>query len=709
MKNKLTVGIDFGTTNTVISFFNKSPQIFKDSIKDFIPTKIFFDDSISCGNNIPIEISDKSKKILSNFKVKIGNNLTFNYKDKELSEFEILTVFFKHLMFILLKKFPDTTFNTILTVPSNFNDIQRSVLINVCKYVGFNILRVINEPTAAAFAYGIDSNINEETVMVFDLGGGTLDISILEIEDNFFETIDSIGVNDLGGNDFTNLIYDDCIKEFKSNMDNKSILISKNKLIQLWYNCNKAKEKLTWVDSCTIEVKDFLINDDKHYDLKYNLDIIKFKNLSEKLLERIQRKLKLLDKEYNISKLILVGGSSKMKIIQDLLENVLKIKPLVHNQLQHVVSLGATYYGALIQNELTNNDIILVDNLPLSLGIETAEGSFSPIILKNTPLPATRSKKYTIDTPGEEEVLVKVYQGERSIAKKNFFIGEFTFNKISKINQPIINISFKVDINGIINVSIEDKHSGSNKDILIRNNVEKKENLDNILKIASQNEEMDSKEQIKNQLFYKLEIRLEHILSNLKTNNLIKEDLKKETSEELLQEMDNLSSKTIQELIKLDKRLDEDFFVLSQSNFENVETSNNLMNIEHTIKKEKLEFLKSKIDFYFTKTDNEFQLDCLKKLNNSLNEKDMNNIDLDDKINYLRELFKENDRDELLQLCLFLKEEIQNFNLNLNEKENGVLSLIVEKYLKMLDENNNFDYKAEINNLNEVCKKLIEK
>ena len=398
-----------------------------------------------------------------------------------------------------------------------------------------------------------------------------------------------------------------------------------------------------------------------------------------------------------------------MKIIQDLLENVLKIKPLVHNQLQHVVSLGATYYGALIQNELTNNDIILVDNLPLSLGIETAEGSFSPIILKNTPLPATRSKKYTIDTPGEEEVLVKVYQGERSIAKKNFFIGEFTFNKISKINQPIINISFKVDINGIINVSIEDKHSGSNKDILIRNNVEKKENLDNILKIASQNEEMDSKEQIKNQLFYKLEIRLEHILSNLKTNNLIKEDLKKETSEELLQEMDNLSSKTIQELIKLDKRLDEDFFVLSQSNFENVETSNNLMNIEDTIKKEKLEFLKSKIDFYFTKTDNEFQLDCLKKLNNSLNEKDMNNIDLDDKINYLRELFKENDRDELLQLCLFLKEEIQNFNLNLNEKENGVLSLIVEKYLKMLDENNNFDYKAEINNLNEVCKKLIEK
>ena len=258
-------------------------------------------------------------------------------------------------------------------------------------------------------------------------------------------------------------------------------------------------------------------------------------------------------------------------------------------------------------------------------------------------------------------------------------------------------------------MSIEDKHSGSNKDILIRNNVEKKENLDNILKIASQNEEMDSKEQIKNQLFYKLEIRLEHILSNLKTNNLIKEDLKKETSEELLQEMDNLSSKTIQELIKLDKRLDEDFFVLSQSNFENVETSNNLMNIEDTIKKEKLEFLKSKIDFYFTKTDNEFQLDCLKKLNNSLNEKDMNNIDLDDKINYLRELFKENDRDELLQLCLFLKEEIQNFNLNLNEKENGVLSLIVEKYLKMLDENNNFDYKAEINNLNEVCKKLIEK
>ena len=133
-----------------------------------------------------------------------------------------------------------------------------------------------------------------------------------------------------------------------------------------------------------------------------------------------------------------------------------------------MVSLGMLLW-CLIRKELNDNEIILVDNLPLSLGIETAEGEFSIIIPKNTPLPVKRSQKYTIDTPGEEVVTVKVYQGERTIASKNYLIGEFEFNKISKVGLPIINITFKVDINGIINISIEDKHSGKSKDILIRN------------------------------------------------------------------------------------------------------------------------------------------------------------------------------------------------------------------------------------------------
>jgi molecular chaperone DnaK len=493
----ITIGIDFGTTNTVISYYKKNPTVLKDSIKDYIPTKIYFGENIYCGNNIPINVDEKNKNLLSNFKIKVGSNFEFNYNNKIIKEKEVLVLFFNHLKKILVKSFPDTNFNVVLTVPSNFNDNQRSILINVAKFVGFNILRIINEPTAAAFAYGLNKEIEEEKIMVFDIGGGTMDISILEIDDNFFETIDSVGVNDLGGNNFTDAIYNDCLKQFKSERNNEDLLISQNKLVQLWYNCNRAKEKLSWVDSCQIKINDFCKLNKKSESLIYNLDKAKFKNISKDILDRIRRKLSTLKELYKINKLILVGGSSKLDIINELLFEEFKIKPLVHSQLQHVVSLGACYYAALIQKELKNDDIILVDNLPLSLGIETAEGSFSVIIPKNTPLPATRSQKYTIDTPGEEEVVVKVYQGERSIAKKNYLIGQFLFNKISKIGNPVINITFKVDINGLINVTIEDKHSGSNKDILIKNDqINMDDNLGDILKEAEENKDIDEKDLI---------------------------------------------------------------------------------------------------------------------------------------------------------------------------------------------------------------------
>lgn len=708
-KKMITVGIDFGTSNTVISYYKKNPIIFKDSVKDFVPTKIYFGDDIKCGNYIPIDVDEKNKNLLSNFKVKIGSNFSFNSNNKIYSEFEILVIFFNHLKNILLKSFPNSLFNVVLTVPSNFNDNQRQILMNVSKKVGFNILRIINEPTSAAFAYGITNEMAEEKILVFDLGGGTLDITILEVDESFFETIDSVGVNDLGGNNFTDVIYDDCLKEFKKINRCDDMLISKNKLVQLWYKCNKAKEKLLWVDSCNISIDNFYSKDNLKIKLNYNLDRIKFKQLTSDILDRIIRKIDLLSKDHQLDKIIMVGGSSKLKLVQELIEEVFKIKPMIHSQLQNVVSLGACYYGALIQKELSNNEIILVDNLPLSLGIETAEGSFSAIIPKNTPLPASRSKKYTIDTPGEDNVFVKVYQGERSIANKNFLIGEFEFNKISKVNMPVINITFKVDINGLINVSIEDKHSGSSKDILIRNNVDVEGNLDDILKIASDNKELDDKESIKNQFIYKLEIRIEQILNNVNNNNLIKNELKKNISNELVEYLDDLNSKTIQELMKLDKKLDDEFFSLSQTKLDDPidELEETHLNIEDTILNEKKDFLKARIDFYFTKNVTDFQRECLKKITISLDED--NNDELDEKINYLKELFKENDRDELLQLCFFLKEELENFNLEIDENQYDILSKIVEKYLNMLNNTEcNINYKEEINNLNDICRKLIE-
>jgi molecular chaperone DnaK len=728
--NTLTIGIDFGTTNTVISFYKKNPEIFKDSIKDTIPTKIFFDTKISCGNYIPIELDGNSKMILSNFKTKIGSGFEFDYNNKTLTDIDIITIFFNHLKELLDTRFPDTVFNSVLTVPSNFNDNQRKLLMSIAENVGFKVLRLINEPTAAAFAYGLN-NMEECKILVVDIGGGTLDMTLLEIDDNFFETIDSVGVNDLGGNDFTNAIYNDCLSEFKTKYKviNKDLLISQTKLIQLLYKCNKAKEKLSWVDSCQIEIKNFYTNiteidgiiTNKSVPLVYNLDKQKFKIISKNILDRIRRKLTPFKKDLNIDKLILVGGTSKLEVVQELLSNELGLDPIIHNQLHNVVALGACYYGAFIQGELSNDDIILVDNLPLSLGIETAEGNFSIIIPKNTPLPVTRSQKYTIDTPGEEEVIIKVYQGERTIATNNFLMGEFVFNKISKVGVPIINITFKVDINGLINISIEDKHSGHSNDILIRNINQNIKNIDDIIKEANDFKEIDEQSRVKAHLFYKIEIRIETILNNIKNNNLIAKSKKDDTINYLLSELDTLREKSIQELIKLDQKIDEEYFTVLQSGnieekpdfFNNKLDDNIELNIEEIIKKEKLEFLQNKIDFYMTKNITDFQRECLNKITDLLMNGTINNIDIDEKIEYIKELFKENDKDELVQLCLFLKEELENHNLDINEKQSAMLSKIVSKYLEMMNNTcnntkNSINYKEEIINLNKLCEDIMK-
>jgi len=726
--NNLTIGIDFGTTNTVISFYKKNPEIFKDSIKDTIPTKIFFDTQISCGNYIPIELDGNSKMILSNFKTKLGSGFEFDYNNKTLTDIDIITIFFNHLKELLVNRFPNTIFNSVLTVPSNFNDNQRTILMSIAKKVGFKVLRLINEPTAAAFAYGLN-NMEEGKILVVDIGGGTLDMTLLEIDDNFFETIDSVGVNDLGGNDFTNVIYNDCLQEFKSKYKviNKDLLISQKKLIQLLYKCNKAKEKLSWVNSCQIEIKDFYNNiteidgiiTNKSVDLVYNLDKEKFKIISKNILDRIRRKLTPFKKILDIDKLILVGGTSKLEIIQELLSDELVLKPIIHNQLHNVVALGACYYGALIQGELSNDEIILVDNLPLSLGIETAEGNFSIIIPKNTPLPVKRSQRYTIDTPGEKEVVIKVYQGERTIAANNFLMGEFVFNKISKVGVPIINITFKVDINGLINISIEDKHSGESNDILIRNINQSIKNIEDIIKEADSFKEVDKQTQIKSNLFYKIEIRIETILNNIKNNNLIAKSKKDEISNYLLSDLDTLKDKTIQELIKLDQKIDEEYFTVLQSGkidntpdfFNNKLDDNIELNIEEIIKKEKLEFLQNKIDFYMTKNITEFERECLNKIIEKLNNASENNIinNIDEKIEYIKELFKENDKDELVQLCLFLKEELENNNLDINTEQSILLSKIVSKYLKMINNTtDSINYKEEIINLNKICEDIMK-
>ena len=397
MNENIILGIDFGSTNTVITYFaNNKPNILIDGVFKSIKSKIGIKDGIySCGNYLSLN----NDKIIHSFKTKIGSeNLD-----------EILLIFFNHLKKLVLNKFPNYNLKSVITVPSNFNDIQREIIKKNFISIGFNVIRIINEPSAAALSYGLTSTCqDEEKILVVDLGGGTLDITLLLKENGFFEILHSIGLNDLGGNDFTKVIYEFILKQYPD-FDN-------NKLNQLWYTCQNAKEKLSWVDNFEIKIPNY----NNKNDLLFNLNIKKFYNLCNNLIDKFENILNDINNNFNdIKYIIMVGNSSKMPIIKSTIEKIFNKQPWLHPNMESVVSEGACLYGAILENIYkSDNNVLLVDILPLSLGVETVDGNFSVVIPKDTPLPIKRTQKYTTDTPGDNNVKIKVYQGERKIANK---------------------------------------------------------------------------------------------------------------------------------------------------------------------------------------------------------------------------------------------------------------------------------------------------
>ena len=725
--NDVILGIDFGTSNSVISYFDKGPQVIKDGVDSLIPTKVYLGEKMYFGNHIPKNIIKNNSRLIENFKSKIGEYET----SQEINN--VIFQFFRYLKDIVEIKFgKDINFHTILTVPSNFNDNQRNIILNNSKKAGFDVLRLINEPTAAAFAYGLNSGNDEENILVFDVGGGTFDISLLEVDTSesgfYFEVVDSFGINDLGGNDFTDCIYSKLVDRLKIN-ENLSDNIRES---EFWKRCNKAKEKLSFLKKVEIKVN----NDD---DNKFILDVNNCRDMCRDLLDKLKNNewiMNLADKinkkELSINNILLVGGSSKLIIIQDLIKEIFKIQPSIHNQVQHVVSLGACYYGALIKNKLENfNDIILIDTLPLSLGVETADGNFSVIIPKNTPLPATRSKKYTTDTPGDEEVKIVVYQGEKSVAKKNTIIGEIDFDKVSLSTNPVINISFKVDISGLISISVEDLKTNDSKNVLIKCNVEIDDN--DTIEDNFEAEKLDEEEAQLLSLCYNIRNKIENLLSS--------DNCEKQLDEEEYNHFSNLLSvlydyevestksilPTIPELIKTNKNLDEKYFLLiNNSNLvsknsieesrDSSSESKDYFDIDDIILQEKLEVLNSKLEYYLSKAEengDQFKKDCIKSVYDEVdNCKRPSQKFIDDKLDYLAELFSENSKNELYNLCLFLKNGIDNNEIPFNDELVSTINVQIDEIDKInlvnSKETSSSYFIGKVKLINSICEKIYK-
>jgi molecular chaperone DnaK len=391
-----------------------------------------------------------------------------------------------------------TVTQAVITVPAYFNDSQRQATKDAGKIAGLEVLRIVNEPTAAALAYGLDKQETNQTILVYDLGGGTFDVSILELGDGIFEVKATSGDNKLGGDDFDQVVIDHLVAEFKKE---HGIDLSKDKAAvqRLKDAAEKAKKELSTVLTTTISLPFITVVEGVPQHLELNLTRAKFEELSNKLVERTlgPTRQALSDSGLSsseIDKVVLVGGSTRIPAVQEAIKKLIGKEPHKGVNPDEVVALGAAIQAGVLTGDV--KDVVLLDVTPLSLGIETAGGVFTKMIDRNTTIPTSKSQVYSTYADNQTSVEIHVLQGERSMASDNKTLGRFMLGDIPPAPRgiPQIEVTFDIDANGIVNVSALDKGTGKSQKITITSSSGLSDaEIDQMMKDAEAHAEEDRK------------------------------------------------------------------------------------------------------------------------------------------------------------------------------------------------------------------------